>query len=109
MPLKSNASRALKVKRDPNGGNWRYSFRGGEGRSTLVTTGDAGPSSYTEADAFFNAFVICYGYEPDDSDFPPGVLEEYDGIQSQSEDDFDQKPTNKYNDPPVNRDPYNRY
>jgi hypothetical protein len=89
------------------GGNWRYSFRGGEGRSTLVTTGDAGPSSYTEADAFFNAFVICYGYEPDDSDFPPGVLEAYDEMNSG--DDAPQNPPSKSNYPPVDRDPYNRY
>ena len=106
MPFKSPASRALKVKRDPNGGNWRYSFRGGEGRSTLVTTGDAGPSSYTEADAFFNSYVIFYGYEPDDSDFPPGVLENYDeGISDQ--DDRTNKP--RSNNPPPDVNPYNRY
>lgn len=108
MPFKSPASRALKVKRDPNGGNWRYSFRGGEAGSALITTGDAGPSSYTEADAFFNAYVICYGYEPDDSDFPPGVLENYDaGISD--DDDYDRSNKPKSNPAPKDVDPYNRW
>lgn len=73
LPIKRK-SNALKVKRDPNTGSWRYSFRANQ----MVNTGDAGPASYDEAEAFFAAYMKCYGYEPEDDEFPEGSLEAHD-------------------------------
>lgn len=106
MPYRSPASKALKVKRDPNGGNWRYSFRGGGSGNQLITTGDAGPHTYSEAEAFYAAYVKCYGYEPDDEDYPPGVLEAYDNMDQADE---EQPQSRKSNYPPPDMDPWNRY
>lgn len=76
MPAPSkNKLTGIKVKRDPYTGAWRYSYRSA---AKLLTTGDAGPASYDEAEAFFSAYMKCYGYEPSDDEFPPGSLEEHD-------------------------------
>ena len=63
----------LKVKRTADK-SWRYSFRGDQ----LIRTGDAGPAHYTEAQAYYKAFMECYGYEPDETEYPDGMLAAHD-------------------------------